>query len=78
MTLHRPANVDEGSKLQELMDEIVNHSHDVPLVFPVHPRTAKIIKSLNINASNLHIVQPLGYLEFNYLVWLLSSLTRWR
>ena len=68
MTLHRPANVDEGEKLKRLIDEIVKHSHDLPLVFPVHPRTARIISDLNISAPRLHMIGPLGYLEFNYLV----------
>ena len=68
MTLHRPANVDEGEKLQELMSEIVNHSHEVPLVFPVHPRTAKILEGLGVSHPRLHMIEPLSYLEFNYLV----------
>ena len=68
MTLHRPANVDEGEKLKRLIDEIVKHSHDLPLVFPVHPRTARIISELNISHTRLHMIEPLGYLEFNYLV----------
>jgi len=68
MTLHRPANVDEEGKLKALMDEIINHSEDIPLVFPVHPRTAKIIKALGISHPRLHMIEPLGYLEFNYLV----------
>lgn len=68
MTLHRPANVDEGSKLKSLMDEIIKHSHDLPLVFPVHPRTAKMLENLGISHPRLHMIEPLGYLEFNYLV----------
>ena len=68
MTLHRPANVDEESKLKELLDEIIQHSNGLPLVFPVHPRTAKIIKGLGISHPRLHMFDPLGYLEFNYLV----------
>jgi len=68
MTLHRPANVDEGEKLKQLINEIVKHSHDLPLVFPVHPRTARIISELNISNPRLHMIKPLGYLEFNYLV----------
>lgn len=68
MTLHRPANVDEEYKLKELMDEIIKHSHGMPLIFPVHPRTYKILHGLGINDSNLHLIKPLGYLEFNYLV----------
>lgn len=68
MTLHRPANVDEEDKLKELIGEIVNHSRNVPLVFPVHPRTAKILESSGISHQRLHMIDPLGYLEFNYLV----------
>ena len=68
MTLHRPANVDEESKLKDLMQEIIDNSHGLPLVFPVHPRTAKILEHLEIKDEKLHAVEPLGYLEFNYLV----------
>ncbi|NCX94906.1 MAG: UDP-N-acetylglucosamine 2-epimerase (non-hydrolyzing) [Chitinophagia bacterium] len=68
MTLHRPANVDNKEKLTELIAEIVNSSHGIPLVFPVHPRTAKMLELAGINAPNLHTTDPLGYLEFNYLV----------
>lgn len=68
LTLHRPANVDEGDKLKHLMDEIVKHSKDMPLIFPVHPRTAKILESLGVSHPRLHMVEPLSYLEFNYLV----------
>jgi UDP-N-acetylglucosamine 2-epimerase (non-hydrolysing) len=68
LTLHRPANVDEEAKLKELIDEIIAHSHDLPLIFPVHPRTAKIIAGLGITHPRLHMIEPQGYLEFNYLV----------
>ena len=68
LTLHRPANVDETSHLKDLMMEIINNVQGLPIVFPMHPRTAKIFKDAGIEAPNLHIVSPLGYLEFNYLV----------
>ncbi len=68
MTLHRPANVDEEEKLKDLINEIIINSHGLPLVFPVHPRTAKILEHLEIKDSKLHTIDPLGYLEFNYLV----------
>ena len=68
MTLHRPSNVDEEQILKTLMDEIINHSRDLPLIFPVHPRTAKILNKLGIKHERLFMVEPLGYLEFNYLV----------
>ncbi len=68
LTLHRPANVDETSHLKALMDEIICNVQDLPIIFPMHPRTAKLFKDAGIEADNLHIVEPLGYLEFNYLV----------
>jgi UDP-N-acetylglucosamine 2-epimerase (non-hydrolysing) len=68
MTLHRPANVDDKEKLKELLDEIISNSNGLPLIFPVHPRTFKILQSLNIGHQQLYTIEPLGYLEFNYLV----------
>ena len=68
LTMHRPANVDETEKLKSLMREIINNTHGLPIIFPIHPRTAKIFTDLGIAADNLKIVEPLGYLEFNYLV----------
>jgi len=68
MTLHRPANVDEEGKLKLLINEIITNSEDFPLIFPVHPRTAKILANIGIRHDRLHMVDPLGYLEFNFLV----------
>ena len=68
LTIHRPANVDEVDKLKAMMHEIIDNVNGMPVIFPIHPRTAKIIASLHITAPNLIIVDPLGYLEFNYLV----------
>ncbi len=68
MTLHRPNNVDETTQLKSLIDAIVAASNGLPLLFPVHPRTAKMIDSIGVQAANLFFTAPLGYLEFNYLV----------
>ncbi|HRZ96427.1 MAG TPA: UDP-N-acetylglucosamine 2-epimerase (non-hydrolyzing) [Paludibacter sp.] len=68
LTLHRPANVDEVDKLKSLMSEILNNVQGLPVIFPIHPRTAKIFYDLGIQADNLSIVDPMGYLEFNYMV----------
>lgn len=68
MTLHRPANVDEEEQLKKLIDEIVKGARGMNIIFPVHPRTAGILKNIGIEANNLHMIEPLGYLEFNYLV----------
>lgn len=68
LTMHRPANVDEADKLKRMMNEIITNTHGLPIVFPIHPRTAKIFKDLGIEADNLKVIDPQGYLEFNYLV----------
>ncbi|MBO4905636.1 MAG: UDP-N-acetylglucosamine 2-epimerase (non-hydrolyzing) [Bacteroidaceae bacterium] len=68
LTMHRPANVDEAEKLKKTMNEIVGNVQGLPVVFPIHPRTAKIFKDMGIEADNLKVIEPQGYLEFNYLV----------
>ena len=68
LTLHRPANVDHPEQLKLFLEAIVNHVCDLPVIFPVHPRTAKVLESLNLQAKNLFTTPPLGYLEFMYLV----------
>ena len=68
MTLHRPANVDQEEGLKKLIEEIIVNSKDLQLVFPVHPRTLKNLESISISNPRLHLIEPLGYLEFNYLV----------
>lgn len=68
LTLHRPANVDQENGLKNLMDEIISNSNGIPIIFPVHPRTAKNLQNIGIEASNLYFIEPLSYLEFNYLV----------
>ena len=75
MTMHRPANVDEQEHLKALMEQIITNVHGLPIIFPIHPRTAKLFYQLWGDEEqlaklfpNLHIVDPMGYLEFNYLV----------
>ena len=75
MTMHRPANVDEEAHLKALMEQIITNVHGLPIIFPIHPRTAKIFYNLWGDEAtlrqlfpNLHIVEPMGYLEFNYMV----------
>lgn len=67
-TLHRPANVDKGDSFAHLLAAIAESARGLPVVFPVHPRTAKTLSSLGEGPVNLHLVDPQPYLEFNYLV----------
>jgi UDP-N-acetylglucosamine 2-epimerase (non-hydrolysing) len=68
LTLHRPANVDAGEKLKVIISEIIKGTNPNPVIFPVHPRTRKILDELEISFKSLKYSDPLSYLEFNYLV----------
>lgn len=68
VTLHRPANVDDARQLVSLLQTIAEHTAGLPVVFPVHPRTAKQLRDLEGSIPHLHYVEPQGYREFNYLV----------
>lgn len=68
VTLHRPANVDGEQQLLRLLQAIAEGTDGLPVVFPVHPRTAKNLRELEGQLSSLHYIDPQGYLEFNYLV----------
>jgi UDP-N-acetylglucosamine 2-epimerase (non-hydrolysing) len=68
LTLHRPANVDAEVGLGTLLRTVAASARGMPVVFPIHPRTAKVLSGLSDLPSNLCVVEPQPYLEFNYLV----------
>jgi UDP-N-acetylglucosamine 2-epimerase (non-hydrolysing) len=68
LTLHRPANVDDPLTLGKIIQTIDIHSGGLPVIFPVHPRTLSNLNQLDYQPASIHTVEPLGYLEFNYLV----------
>lgn len=68
VTLHRPSNVDEPEKLQSILAAIDEASMNFPVIFPVHPRTRKIIDESDIRFDKIHMIDPQGYLEFMFLI----------
>jgi UDP-N-acetylglucosamine 2-epimerase (non-hydrolysing) len=65
VTLHRPSNVDEPAVLKGLMGALKRISLELPLVFPVHPRTRSRLENLDVRpGGNVRLLEPLGYLEF--------------
>jgi len=62
VTLHRPSNVDAADGLAALIDCLDDLARDVPVVFPVHPRTRARLDGSR--GRRLRLVDPLGYLEF--------------
>ncbi|MGI8735076.1 MAG: non-hydrolyzing UDP-N-acetylglucosamine 2-epimerase [Pyrinomonadaceae bacterium] len=67
LTLHRPSNVDDHATLQGILDAIKQIGKRIPIIFPVHPRTRKMIAELGLAKeveSALRVIEPLGYLDF--------------
>ena len=69
LTLHRPSNVDDASVLGGILDALEVIEKDMPIIFPVHPRTRKKLGSGSIGGriekmTNLRLTEPLGYLDF--------------
>lgn len=68
MTLHRPSNVDSKDQLSAILRAIERSVDGMPVIFPVHPRTRKNIEQFGISLPQFFMEEPMGYLEFNYLV----------
>jgi UDP-N-acetylglucosamine 2-epimerase (non-hydrolysing) len=64
VTLHRPSNVDETCVLRSILKSLLEIHERLPIVFPVHPRTRQAIAALDLDASSLHLLEPLPYIEF--------------
>jgi UDP-N-acetylglucosamine 2-epimerase (non-hydrolysing) len=69
LTLHRASNVDVPQVLSRIIDALITIQGNIPILFPAHPRTVKRIAEFGFTgrlaaARHLHIVEPLGYLEF--------------
>jgi len=73
MTLHRPSNVDDAAIFGGILNAVETIARDMPVVFPIHPRTRKNLERLGLGArvdgiGDLRLVEPLGYLDFMKLV----------
>jgi UDP-N-acetylglucosamine 2-epimerase (non-hydrolysing) len=67
LTLHRPSNVDSSEKLASVLEAVGEIAAQMPVVFPVHPRTAARLTGMTLNRG-IRAVEPMGYLEFIGLV----------
>lgn len=68
LTIHRPSNVNDKEKLKDYIINILANSKETKILFPVHPRTIKVLEELEIRNERLIVVPPMSYFEFNYLV----------
>ncbi|WP_321532696.1 non-hydrolyzing UDP-N-acetylglucosamine 2-epimerase [uncultured Desulfuromonas sp.] len=75
LTLHRPANVDDREVLKGILEAVHEISQTMPVIFPIHPRTKKMVESFGLEGffntsdtvAGIWITEPLGYLEFLHL-----------
>src|SRR5262249_39780195 len=64
LTLHRPSNVDDPNLLGPILEAIEQIAQSIPVLFPIHPRTAKSIRNFGFSMNRIRTMDPLGYLEF--------------
>jgi len=65
VTLHRPSNVDDPATLREFMAALAILAHDIPVIFPVHPRTRRQLAEMKLEIDHrIRLLEPLGYLDF--------------
>jgi UDP-N-acetylglucosamine 2-epimerase (non-hydrolysing) len=68
VTLHRPSNVDSRGTLAGIVEALLRISEDMPVIFPVHPRTRKKIEDFglleSIEVSNIEFLSPISYMSF--------------
>jgi UDP-N-acetylglucosamine 2-epimerase (non-hydrolysing) len=64
VTLHRPANVDDGAVLKRILQSLLEVREELAVVFPAHPRTRKRIADFGLNTERLQVLDPLPYVEF--------------
>jgi len=69
-TVHRAENTDDVKRLKDIFEALDEIAKKNQIILPLHPRTEKIIRSLNIKTDNLTIINPIGYLE---MVWLITN-----
>lgn len=69
LTLHRPSNVDDFNNFGKILGALEEISKQLPIIFPVHPRTRKMIAQLGYldriaKATALRLIDPIGYIDF--------------
>jgi UDP-N-acetylglucosamine 2-epimerase (non-hydrolysing) len=68
VTLHRPSNVDDAERLAAIAGALREVAKDRPVVFPMHPRTAKRVREAGISLGAVRLLEPVGYYEMLDLV----------
>ena len=66
VTAHRAENVDDSLRLAEILAGLKNISeqYELPVIFPMHPRTQKMVREFSLSTEGIRVIDPVGYLEF--------------
>ena len=64
LTLHRASNVDQKETFQNIMSAIEHIGKQIPVIFPVHPRSRRMLGEIDTEESRIILTEPLGYLDF--------------
>jgi UDP-N-acetylglucosamine 2-epimerase (non-hydrolysing) len=66
VTSHRQENVDNPEKLRSIIAglEAVHREYSLPVIFPMHPRTRKMVEQFGISLDGISVMNPVGFLEF--------------
>jgi UDP-N-acetylglucosamine 2-epimerase (non-hydrolysing) len=65
VTLHRPSNVDHPERLRDLVAALTDLGQDLPILFPIHPRTRKRLGEMGLDLGDgVRVLDPVGYLDF--------------
>jgi UDP-N-acetylglucosamine 2-epimerase (non-hydrolysing) len=73
LTMHRPSNVDDPEALRRIFGALREIGHDLPIIFPVHPRTVRMLQQIGLGGIDggageaVRRLEPLGYLDFLHL-----------
>ena len=67
-TIHRAENTDNKERLKSIFEALNKIAKEYQIVLPLHPRTKKIIQTLEIDTKSLTIIEPVSYLEMVYLL----------
>jgi len=75
LTMHRPSNVDDKQTLEGILVALSQIAQELPIVFPIHPRTRKMVEQFELmhylnggdRVEGIWLTEPLGYLEFLHL-----------
>jgi UDP-N-acetylglucosamine 2-epimerase (non-hydrolysing) len=70
VTLHRPSNVDDAARLKGILEGLSSIARELPVVFPMHPRTRRNIRDFRLESmlAGIRVLEPLGYIDMLALV----------